>query len=87
MAKSNNAPGWTYSHSDALAMDYAYRPSPIGIGVEVMTADKVRYSPAEVSRLSEAGVEISLGVHLVKKVFHGEIVETMPLKAIFSDPV
>ena len=65
---------WTYSHSDALAMDYAYRPSPIGVGVEVMTADKVRYSPAEVSRLSEAGVEISLGAHLVKKVFQGEIV-------------
>ena len=66
---------WTYSHSDALAMDYASRPSPIGAGFEVMTADKVRYSPAEVSRLSEAGVEISLAVHLVKKVFMGEIIE------------
>ena len=65
---------WTYSHSDALAMDYASRPSPMGVGFEVMTADKVRYSPAEVSRLSEAGAEISLAVHLVKRVFRGEIV-------------
>ena len=65
---------WTYSHSDALAMDYASRPSPIGAGFEVMTADKVRYTPAEVSRLSEAGVEINMAVHLVKKVFRGEIV-------------
>lgn len=75
MPKSNDAPGWTYSHSDALAMDFAYRPSPIGVGFEVMTADKVRYSPAEVSRLSVAGVEISLAMHLVKKVFQGEIIE------------
>ena len=65
---------WTYSHSDALAMDYASRPSPIGAGFEVMTADKVRYTPAEVSRLSEAGAEINMAVHLVKKVFRGEIV-------------
>lgn len=69
-----NAPGWTYAHSDALAMDYASRPAPIGVGYEVMTADRVRYTPAEVSRLSVAGVEISLAVHLVKKVFQGEIV-------------
>lgn len=78
---------WTYSHSDVLAMDYASRPSPIGVGFEVMTADKVRYTPAEVSRLSVAGVEISLPVHLVKKVFQGEIVEALPLKAAQHDPV
>ena len=78
---------WTYAHSDALAMDYAYRPSPIGVGFEVMTADKVRYTPAEVSRLSAAGVEINLAAHLVKKVFQGEIVEALPLKAAQHDPV
>ena len=82
-----NAPGWTYAHSDALAMDYASRPSPIGVGVEVMTADKVRYTPAEVARLSDAGVEISIGVHLVKKVFQGEIVDIAPLKARTPDLV
>lgn len=69
-----NAPGWTYAYSEALSLDYAYRPSPIGIGIEVMTADKVRYSPAEISRLSENGGEITLDVHLVKKVFRGEVI-------------
>jgi len=40
-----------------------------------MTADRVRYSPSEIQRLSDAGLEISLSVHLVKRVFNGEIVE------------
>ena len=76
MARADaEAAGWIYGHSDALGMDYATRPVMGGAGMEVMTADRVRYSPAEVAILSAGGVEISKGAHLVKRLFKGEIVD------------
>lgn len=62
---------WTYAHSAALGMQYAYRQTPDG--PEVMTADKIRYTPEEVKHLDGAG-GIRLSVHLVKRVFRGEVV-------------
>jgi len=70
---TKDTPGWTYAYSDALAMRYAVRKTPLG--PEVMTEDKVQYSVGEVAALSMAGVEISMAVHLVKRVFRGAIVD------------
>lgn len=65
-------------------MDYATRAVMGGAGSEVMTADRVRYSPAEVATLAAGGVEVSLGVHLVKRLFMGEVVDAgEPWKAPF----
>lgn len=72
---ASEAAGWHYAHSDALGMDYATRAVMGGAGSEVMTADRVRYSPAEVSTLAAGGVEVSRGVHLVKRLFKGEVVD------------
>lgn len=65
--------GWTYAYSDALEMEYATRNTPQG--PEVMTADKVRYSPDEISTISSNGGEISPEIHLVKRIFEGTIVD------------
>lgn len=62
-----------YYHSDAIGMDYAVRSTPLG--PEVMTADKVRYSPDEVAVLNAGGVEVSKELHNVKKVFSGIVVD------------
>ncbi len=78
----SEAAGWRYAHSDALGMDYATRAVMGGAGLEVMTADRVRYSPAEVATLAAAGMEISLGVHLVKRIFRGQIVDAGPPPAV-----
>jgi len=78
MAEADKAPGWTYEHSAALSMGYAYRDTPDGL--EVMVADKVRYSPREVALLQQAG-GIKPGVHTVKKVFAGRIVGFSPGEA------
>jgi len=67
------APGWTYAYSDALAMRYAVRQTPLG--PEVMTEDKTAYTAAEVKILSMSGVEIAPGIHAVKRVFRGLIVD------------
>jgi len=66
------ASGWTYETSEALGMKFAHRVSAGGI--EVMTEDKVRYSPQEVLILRRIG-GISKPVHLVKKVFEGKIIK------------
>ena len=63
-------------------MDYATRAVMGGAGSEVMTADRVRYSPAEVAILAAAGVEVSIGVHLVKRLFKGQIVDAGPPLAV-----
>jgi hypothetical protein len=68
--------GWTYAYSDALGMEYATRNTPQG--PEVMTADKVRYSPDEISTISSNGGEISPEIHLVKRIFEGTIVDYRP---------
>ncbi len=70
---SNNAPGWTYDYSNALSMRYAYRQTPLGI--EVITEDRTRYTAQEVKIMAKAGIEITPGVHSVKRVFQGEIVD------------
>lgn len=75
---ASEAAGWVYAHSDALGMDYATRSVMSGAGAEVMTADRVRYSPAEVAILAAGGVEISLEAHLVKRLFGGTIIDAGP---------
>jgi hypothetical protein len=68
-----NASSWTYDYSDALSMRYAYRQTPLGI--EVITEDKTRYTAQEVKIMAKAGIEITPGMHSVKRVFQGEIVD------------
>ena len=64
--KSSN--GWTYDYSESLKMRFAYR------GMEVMTEDKVRYNENE-TKIIIRHKEIPLSVHIIKKLFDGEIVE------------
>lgn len=63
---------WTYDYSPDLGLKIAYRQTPYG--PEVMTEDKINYSPAEIRLLSSVG-GITLQIHNIKKVFHGEIVD------------
>lgn len=68
-----NVSSRTYDYSDALSMRYAYRQTPLGI--EVITEDKTRYTAQEVKIMAKAGIEITPGLHTVKRVFQGEIVD------------
>ena len=43
--------------------------------LEITADDGTKYSPYEVNMLRVAGVKIDRGVHLLKKVFGGMIVE------------
>jgi len=59
---------WTYYFSKALNMEFAHN----SITGEVMTEDKVLYSAKEIEILR--GKPISPGIHLLKKIFNGEVV-------------
>ena len=63
--------GWQYQRSEPLNMDYAIRTTPAG--PEVMTEDRVKYSPDEIRMLSAIG-GISPEIHQVKRVFSGRII-------------
>jgi hypothetical protein len=56
-------------YSEALGMKYKYRR---GLGVK--TEDGVRYLPREIEFLKKSG-GITKSIHLVKKVFEGEILK------------
>ena len=64
---------WVYDYSSSLKLPYAWRKTPQGI--EIMTEDKVRYTAKEVKIISDTIGEITQGIHLIKKVFKGTIIE------------
>lgn len=68
---------WTYQHSDALKMKFAFRETDAG--VEVMTEDKTRYSPEEVSVIAKTLGEITPEIHRVKRIFGGLVVDPKTL--------
>lgn len=63
-------PGWTYRFINSLNMQIAIN-NFTGI---MYTEDKLRYSLQEQRLLQTVDFEISLPVHLVKKVFEGTII-------------
>jgi hypothetical protein len=63
-------PGWEYIYSGALGQEVA-----VSIKTEkAHCEDGTIYFPEEIKILNSANQEITLGVHLVKRVFEGEIV-------------
>ena len=67
------AAGWTYFHSEILGLECAVKNTPLG--PIMMTSDKVEYMPSEISALQKIGGEVPKSVHIVKKLFDGEIVD------------
>lgn len=65
-------PGWTYAHSDLLNQDFAFRPDNKG-GYEVYTEDKTHYTWSEINLIKHKG-GLPTEVHLLKKVFSGDII-------------
>ena len=68
---------WTYYHSELLGMKYAVRETPLG--AEVMTEDKVRYTPTEIAVLNAGKIEVGKAVHNVKRLFSGTVMDVRPL--------
>lgn len=68
---------WTYQYSEALGMKFAFREADAG--VEVMTEDKTRYSPEEVSIIAKTLGEITPEIHRVKRIFGGLVVDPKSL--------
>jgi hypothetical protein len=64
-------PGWEYIHSETLKQEIAVN---IKNG-KVYCEDGTVYSPEELKIMDNAKHEIAPGVHLVKKVFGGEIIK------------
>jgi hypothetical protein len=62
-------PGWEYMHSETLKQEIAVS---LKTG-KVYCEDGTIYSPEELKLMRNAKQEITLGVHLAKKVFGGEI--------------
>ena len=69
---ADKKPGWTYGHSEALNMEFAFRPDNNG-GLELYTEDKTHYNWNEIQKIKEHG-EIPPIVHTVKKLFNGTII-------------
>ena len=70
MAKTYK-PGFFYINSAILKQEVAMNIKTC----RVYCKDGVRYSPQEILLFYEAGAEIDVGTHLVKKVFGGEVVK------------
>lgn len=68
----NKKPGWTYGHSDALDLDFAFRKDKSG-NVELYTEDKTHYTFKEIAVINKHG-SITPEVHLIKKIMQGEII-------------
>lgn len=62
-------PGWEYIYSNALNQEIAYH---LGTGW-VFCKDGTKYSPKEISMLMSASTHIPVKVHIVKKMFKGEV--------------
>jgi hypothetical protein len=63
-------PGWDYIYSHTLQQEIAVH---IKTG-RVYCDDKTEYSPRELNAMKNAKQEITPEIHLVKKVFGGEII-------------
>ena len=63
-------PGWTYRFIESLNMQIAINDAT-GI---MYTEDKIKYSAEEQRLLQTIGYALPFSVHLVKKVFDGNIV-------------
>jgi hypothetical protein len=70
MAKERAA-GFQYFYSEVLAQEIALSEKT----GRVFCQDKTEYAPAEIALLARCG--LSIGVHNVKKVFRGDIVEVL----------
>lgn len=64
--------GWTYGYSEALRMDFAYRLKDGKL--ETYTEDKVYYNEREVKAIAAHKDGITPQVHIIKKLFKGEII-------------
>lgn len=64
-------PGWTYRFIDSLGMNIAINDQS-GI---MYTEDKIKYSLEEQLLLRTIDYQIPLQVHILKKVFNGEIIK------------
>ncbi|GHT90507.1 hypothetical protein FACS1894137_19830 [Spirochaetia bacterium] len=64
-------PGWEYMNSAILGQEIAIH---LETG-RVYCADGVQYQPEEIAIMEKSGAEITLGVHLVKSLFEGTIVD------------
>lgn len=71
--KRGEAAGWSYFHSEILDLDCAVKNTPLG--PIMMTEDKVEYMPDEIKVLAKIGGEVPKSVHVLKKLFDGEIVD------------
>lgn len=71
--KAAEAAGWRYFHSESLGLDCAVKNTPLG--PIMMTEDKVEYMPDEIAALRKVGGEVPKSVHVLKKLFDGEIVD------------
>jgi hypothetical protein len=63
--------GWGYIYSSALKQEVAVKTRT----GEVYCEDGIKYSPEEIKIMDTAKQEISLAVHLIKKVIGGEIID------------
>lgn len=63
-------PGWKYTFIESLNQHIA-----INEKTDVLyTEDKTRYSPEECHMLKSVDYQIPLAVHIIKKLFNGEII-------------
>lgn len=63
-------PGWNYIFIESLKQYIA-----INEKTDVLyTEDKTRYSPEESHMLKSVDYQIPLSVHIIKKMFNGEII-------------
>ena len=67
------AAGWTYFYSETLEMECAVKQTPYG--PRMVTEDKTEYLPSEIAVLKKIGGEVPRAVHVLKKLFDGEIVD------------
>ncbi len=64
---------WIYDYSKPLDMEYAWRKTSEGI--EIMTNDRIHYSPDEIRIISQTTGEITPEIHMAKRIFKGVVVE------------
>ena len=72
MTEKKQVPGWTYSHSDSINQDIAYRKDGNG-NLELYTEDKTHYTWQEINAISKHKEGLPLQVHIIKKLFNGVI--------------
>lgn len=65
--------GWTYGHSDSINQDIAFRKDGNG-NLELYTEDKTHYNWHEIKAIEKHKQGLPLAVHLIKKIFMGEII-------------